>query len=217
MIERPRPFYEQAYHAIKRMIFEGKLKPGEQIAEAKLANELGVSKGPLREAIRVLEKEGLMIVNPRLMVYKPTIKDVEEIYFCRIALESSAAGEIANTASGEELKLIEDILKNTEVALKALDHSKVISLNEKFHELIVQLTHNNKLYKMISDLNNVIHFYRVLSYEGKTRAENILKQHQQVFHFIKEGDEEQASKAMAKHLRSDLEHLINIMNKNNFS
>lgn len=89
------------------MIFEGKLKPEEQIAEAKVANELGVSKRPLREAIRVLEKEGLMIVNPRLMVYRPTIKDVEEVYFCRIALESSAAGEIANTASNE-------IIDNTE-------------------------------------------------------------------------------------------------------
>ncbi|WP_241209835.1 GntR family transcriptional regulator [Bacillus atrophaeus] len=111
MLEKPKPFYEQSYHAIKRMIFEGKLKPGERIVEAKMAKELGVSKSPLREAIRVLEKEGLVVIDTRVMVYKPTIKDVEEIYFCRMALESFAAGLTTRIASAEELENIENILQ----------------------------------------------------------------------------------------------------------
>src|SRR4051794_17322207 len=82
MIEKPVPYYEQFYHSIKAMIFEGKFKPGERIIENKLAKEFNVSKSPIREAIRMLEQEGLIVMDEksRMIVYQPTLKDVEEIY-----------------------------------------------------------------------------------------------------------------------------------------
>ncbi|PTM57785.1 GntR family transcriptional regulator [Desmospora activa] len=216
VIEKPVPYYEQAYRVIKQMIFEGKLKPGERIAEAKLAKELGVSKSPLREAIRVLEKEGLVTIDSRVMVYKPTIKDVEEIYFCRMALESFATGLTTRSASAEELGKIEDVLQKTEVAIQqAIDPDPIIELNERFHELIIQYTRNNRLRKQLYDLKGLIYYFRILNFEGEKRAEDILEQHRQIFHHIKHRNDEQAAKAMVEHLQLDLDHLVEILSERN--
>ncbi len=215
MLEKPKPFYEQSYHAIKRMIFEGKLKPGERIVEAKMAKELGVSKSPLREAIRVLEKEGLVVIDTRVMVYKPTIKDVEEIYFCRMALESFAAGLTTRIASAEELESIENTLQKTEEAiLQSMEQNVIIELNERFHELIIQYTQNNLLRKQLNDLKGLIYYFRILNFEGEKRAEHILEQHQQIFHHMKQRNDEQASKAMVHHLQLDLDHLVEVLSHN---
>ncbi|MCY8915103.1 GntR family transcriptional regulator [Bacillus atrophaeus] len=215
VLEKPKPFYEQSYFAIKRMIFEGKLKPGERIVEAKMAKELGVSKSPLREAIRVLEKEGLVIIDTRVMVYKPTIKDVEEIYFCRMALESFAAGLTTRIASAEELENIENTLQKTEEAiLQSMEQNVIIELNERFHELIIQYTQNNLLRKQLNDLKGLIYYFRILNFEGEKRAEHILEQHQQIFHHMKQRNDEQASKAMVHHLQLDLDHLVEVLSHN---
>ncbi|MCF7620056.1 GntR family transcriptional regulator [Bacillus sonorensis] len=194
------------------MIFEGTLKPGERIAEAKLAKELGVSKSPLREAIRVLEKEGLVVIDSRVKVYKPTIKDVEEIYFCRMALESFAAGLTARIATAEELKTIEDVLRKTEEAiLQSKDQSTIIELNDTFHDLIIQYTQNSLLRKQLNDLEGLIYYFRILNFEGEKRAEAILEQHREIFHHMKQRDDEQASKAMVNHLQLDLDHLVGVL------
>ncbi|WP_258728453.1 GntR family transcriptional regulator [Bacillus atrophaeus] len=215
VLEKPKPFYEQSYHAIKRMIFEGKLKPGERIVEAKMAKELGVSKSPLREAIRVLEKEGLVVIDTRVMVYKPTIKDVEEIYFCRMALESFAAGLTTRIASAEELENIENTLQKTEEAiLQSMEQNVIIELNERFHKLIIQYTQNNLLRKQLNDLKGLIYYFRILNFEGEKRAEHILEQHQQIFHHMKQRNDEQASKAMVHHLQLDLDHLVEVLSHN---
>lgn len=105
-IEKRPPYYEQFYHSIKKMIFEGKFKPGERINETQLAREFGVSKSPVREAIRVLEKEGLVLVDEKskVVVYEPTMRDVEEIYFCRMALESFAVRLATEVASDEQME-----------------------------------------------------------------------------------------------------------------
>ncbi|WP_195537053.1 GntR family transcriptional regulator [Bacillus paralicheniformis] len=212
VIEKPKPFYEQSYHAIKRMIFEGKLKPGERIAEAKLAKELGVSKSPLREAIRVLEKEGLIVIDSRVKVYQPTIKDVEEIYFCRTALESFAAGLTARIATAEELKTIEDVLQKTEEAiLQSKDQNTIIQLNDTFHDLIIQYTRNSLLRKQLNDLEGLIYYFRILNFEGEKRAEAILEQHREIFRHMKQRDDGQASKAMIRHLKLDLDHLVEVL------
>lgn len=212
VIEKPVPYYEQAYHVIKQMIFEGILKPGERIAEAKLAKELGVSKSPLREAIRVLEKEGLVIIDSRVRVYKPTIKDVGEIYFCRMALESFATGLTTRIASAEELGKIEDVLQKTEAAIQqAIDPNTIIELNERFHELIIHYNRNNRLRKQLHDLKGLIYYFRILNFEGEKRAEDILDQHRQIFHHIKRRNDEQAAKAMVEHLQLDLDHLVEVL------
>ncbi|WP_028402779.1 GntR family transcriptional regulator [Ectobacillus panaciterrae] len=216
LIEKPVPYYEQFYHSIKKMIFEGKFKPGERIVETQLAKEFNVSKSPIREAIRILEKEGLVIVDEksRVMVYEPTMKDVEEIYFCRMALESFAVGLTTKIATDAELDEIERTLLQTEQAIHAVqEDNTIITLNELFHSLIIQYTQNSRLQKQLNDLKSLMYFFRILNFQGENRAEIILNQHREIFYHIKKREEDQASKAMIDHLKYDLDHLIEVLPK----
>ncbi|WP_050182072.1 GntR family transcriptional regulator [Domibacillus robiginosus] len=213
-IEKQLPYYEQFYQSIKRMIFEGKFKPGERIIENQLAKEFGVSKTPVREAIRLLEKDGLVVMDEksRIIVYEPTLKDVEEIYFCRMALESFAVGLTTQIATEANIEEIEEILLKTEQAINdSLDANSIITLNEQFHSLIIQYTQNRRLQKQLNDLKSLMYFFRILNFQGENRAEIILKQHRHIFSYIKKREEEQASSAMMEHLKLDLEHLTNVL------
>jgi len=214
IIEKPIPYYEQFYHSIKKMIFEGKFKPGERIVETQLAKEFDVSKSPIREAIRILEKEGLVIVDEksRVMVYQPTMKDVEEIYFCRMALESFAAELVTKIATNAELDEIEKTLVQTEQAIRdSQADNTIITLNELFHSLIIQYTQNSRLQKQLNDLKSLTYFFRILNFQGENRADIILNQHRGIFECMKKREAEQASQAMINHLKLDLEHLIEVL------
>ncbi|MFP3126161.1 GntR family transcriptional regulator [Ectobacillus funiculus] len=214
IIEKPIPYYEQFYHSIKKMIFEGKFKPGERIVETQLAKEFDVSKSPIREAIRILEKEGLVIVDEksRVMVYQPTMKDVEEIYFCRMALESFAVELVTKIATNAELEEIEKTLAQTEQAIRDSQADNIIiTLNELFHSLIIQYTQNSRLQKQLNDLKSLTYFFRILNFQGENRADIILNQHRGIFECMKQREAEQASQAMINHLKLDLEHLIEVL------
>ncbi|WP_175639316.1 GntR family transcriptional regulator [Metabacillus schmidteae] len=212
-IEKSQPYYEQFYHMIKKMIYEGKFQPGERINETQLAKEFNVSKSPIREAIRILEKEGLLVVEKlKVVVYEPTLKEVRDIYFCRKALESFAVSLTTQIASDEELREIEDLLEKTEQAIQANEEpNTIISLNEQFHNLIMNFTRNTRLQKQVADLRGLITYFRILNFKGESRAETILDQHRHIFNFMKKRDEKLAAEEMIKHLELDVEHLIEVL------
>lgn len=216
MIEKPVPYYEQFYHSIKAMIFEGKFKPGERIVENQLAKEFNVSKSPIREAIRMLEQEGLIVMDDksRMIVYQPTLKDVEEIYFCRKALETFAIRLMIQKVTDQEIEEIENLLGKTQNAIQeSLDSNTIITLNESFHNLIIEYTKNERLKKQVKDLKSLMYFFRIMNFQGDNRAGDILKQHREIFVHIKNRDEEKAAKAMLDHLQLDLNHLSKVLDK----
>lgn len=213
-VERPVPYYEQFYHSIKKMIFNGYFKPGDRIVETQLAKDFNVSKSPIREAIRILEKEGLVIVDEksRVIVYKPTKKDVEEVYFCRMALESFAVNVATKQATDDDILDLEDVLNKTEQAIQSNEEDDtIISLNEMFHRTIINQTNNLRLRKQIDDLKSLIYFFRILNFQGDSRSTVILEQHREVFSLIKAKEPEKAAKAMIKHLELDLAHLLEVL------
>ncbi|MDN7245196.1 GntR family transcriptional regulator [Planococcus shenhongbingii] len=216
MIEKPVPYYEQFYHSIKAMIFEGKFKPGDRIVENQLAKEFNVSKSPVREAIRMLEQEGLIVTDEksRMIVYQPTLKDVEEIYFCRKALESFAIKLMVQKATDDEVAEIENLLRETEAAIQeSQDANAIISMNEAFHNLIIEYTKNDRLKKQVKDLKSLMYFFRIMNFQGENRANEILKQHSNIFVHIKNRDEEKAYQAMLEHLQMDVDHLMEVLKK----
>lgn len=212
-LERKNPYYIQFYQMIKQMIFNGEIQPGERINETQLAKEYSVSKSPIREAVRILEKEGLLVVDgSKLVVYKPTLKDVEDIYYCRMALESFAVKRTTSIASDKELQQIEATLDKTEEAINTnQDANTIISLNEQFHRLILTYSQNSRLQKQVNDLKGLINYYRILNFKGEQRAEEILRQHRQVFRYIKKRKVSEATEEMMKHLEMDVEHLLQIL------
>jgi DNA-binding GntR family transcriptional regulator len=214
-IEKPIPYYEQFYHSIKKMIFEGKYKPGERIVETQLAKEFNVSKSPIREAIRILEKEGLIVVKgkSKIVVYEPTLRDVKEIYFCRMALESFAVGLTTEIATDAELDELEKTLQKTEQVIQVgqTEANTIISLNESFHTLIIKYTQNLRLQKQVDDIKSLMYLFRIYNFQGENRAETILQQHRVIFSYMKNREAEKASKAMIDHLQVDLDHLMEVI------
>lgn len=198
------------------MIVQGVFQPGERIYEAKLAREFNVSRSPVREAVRALEKEGLLVIDDKskITVYKPSMKDVEDIYQCRMVLESLAARLTTRLSANRELKEIETTLVQTKKLLEGEDEQKsetVISLNAKFHDLIVQFSQNKRLQKQIHDLRSLTYYFRVLNFQGENRKWVIFNEHQEVFEAIKERNEEKAGLVMTAHINNDLIHLKNII------
>lgn len=215
-VEKPMPYYDQLYHSIKKMIFDGVFKPGERIVESRLAKEMNVSRSPIREAIRALEKEGLVVIDEksRIIVYKPTVKDVEDIYQCRMALEALAVKVTVQKATDVEMKRIEDSLSLTKAKIKqpnGYDKDEVIRLNEEFHDLIMTFSRNNRLQKQLNDLRSLMFLYRIINFYGEGRDWTIYNEHAEIFSFMKERNEEAASEAMVRHLTADYNHLTQVL------
>lgn len=216
-IDKPVPYYDQIYHSIRQMIIQGTIKPGERIFEAKLAREFNVSRSPVREAVRALEKEGLLVIGDksRISVYKPTLKDVEDIYQCRMVLESLAARLTARLASNRELKEIESTLVQTKKSLEASDspanNDSIISLNARFHDLIVHYSQNKRLQKQLYDLRSLSYYFRVINFQGENRPWVIFNEHQEIFKCMNDRDEEKGGQLMERHIIHDLDHLRQLL------
>ncbi|MEH7526048.1 GntR family transcriptional regulator, partial [Bacillus sp. JJ1503] len=198
-IEKPVRYYDQVYNSIREMIVQGVLKPGDKIFEAKIARELNISRSPVREAVRALEKEGLLVIDgkSRITVYKPTMKDIEDIYECRMALESLAARLTTRLASGQEIKRIENTVLNAkrylDDAAKEQNRLALIGENTQFHDLITKYSQNVRLKKQLRDLYSLSHYYRVLNFQGENRELVVFNEHLEILNFMKRRDEEKAS------------------------
>jgi DNA-binding GntR family transcriptional regulator len=215
-IEKAPTYYNQAYNSIKEMIFNGIFKPGDRIYESKLASEFQISRSPVREAIRSLEKDGLLLIDnkSKITVYQPTIKDIEDIYECRQALESMAARITTRRASDDELEKIENILLEAKENIENFDgklKKAIISVNTKFHNSILQFSQNNRLQKQSDDLKLLTNFYRSIDVYENSRNMDIFNYHIKIFHFIKQRDEEKAAQTMKDHIANDLNHLKDIL------
>jgi len=215
------PYYEQVYNQLKTMIIQGKFTPGERIYEAKIAEGFQVSRSPVREAIRVLAREGLLVVrNKQITVYHPTLRDVEEIYQCRMALESLAARLASGMASDEELVKIESVLNKTKEMIEEGEEKnkeQLVCLNARFHDLIIEFSKNLRLQQQLEHLRSLSYFYRVLNFQGAGRARVILEEHQEIFAQIRSRREVEAAALMERHIANDLRHLKKILQEKNFA
>jgi DNA-binding GntR family transcriptional regulator len=215
-IEKAPSYYNQAYNSIKDMIFNGVLKPGDRVYESKLASKFQISRSPVREAIRSLEKDGLLVIGDKskITVYTPTKEDIENIYECRQALESQAAKLTTRKASDKELEQIENILLEAQKNIENFDDNlikTIILLNTEFHNLILNFSQNNHLQKLSKDLSSLTYFYRSIDVYEHERNMDIFNYHLEIFHYIKQRNEEKAYQTMYNHIGNDLKHLKDIL------
>lgn len=217
-IKKAPSYYNQAYNSIKDMIFNGILKPGDRIYESKLASEFQISRSPIREAIRSLEKDGLLIIGDKskITVYQPTKDDIENIYECRQALEAQAAKLTTHKASDKELQQIENVLLEAQKNIEYFDNNlikNIIFLNTKFHNLILDFSKNIHLQKQSRDLSILTCFYRSIDIYEHERTMDIFNYHFEIFHYIKQRNEEKAAQTMYNHIGNDLKHLKDLLSK----
>ncbi|MEC1582793.1 GntR family transcriptional regulator [Bacillus subtilis] len=213
-LDKPTPYYLQFYNQLKKMIFNGTFKPGERINETQLAKSFGVSRSPIREAMRLLEKDGLLKADDRngFSITSLTAKDVDEIYKIRIPLEQLAVELVIDEADEEELTILEKQLEETEKAIhNGTEDTEIIRLNQKFHELLVDFSHNRHLKNLLEHVNDLIHFCRILNYTGDHRAETILREHRRIFEEVKKKNKEAAKQYVLAHFNHDCEHLKHVL------
>jgi DNA-binding GntR family transcriptional regulator len=212
-IQKPVPYYQQIQQSIKESIFNGVYKPGDRLYEVQIAKQYNISRSPVREAIRALVIEGLLVMDEKsqISVYKPTLKDVRDIYECRTSLESTAVALATERVTSKQLQELDETLKATAAAIKNEDADLIIANNARFHELILQYCGNERLIKIVGDLKGLINYYRVLNIQGADRANTILKGHTEIFKAIKKKDPEKAAEKLKEHTEEDLRNLIQII------
>lgn len=212
-----KPLREIVFESIREAILDGRLKPGERVMEIQLAEKLGVSRTPVREAIRKLELEGLLIMEPRKGAYVAdvSLKDVIDVLEVRSSLEGLAASLAAIRASEEEIELLKEKAVQFKESIEKNDVQGMINKDTEFHEAILQAAKNKKLTSIIESLREQVQRFRVTYFTEYNMTTYLAQEHQNVLDAIEDRNPEQASQYAQKHIEN-LEKFIVSRVKDNF-
>ena len=207
------PLREVVCESLREAIRKGILKPGERIMEIQLAEELGVSRTPVREAIRKLELEGYVVMMPRRGTYvaNMSIRDINEIFEIRTALESLSNGLAAEHITDEELEHLQRLLVIIGGYIKEGNMEKIVETDIEFHDLMYHAARNQRLVGIISNLRDQLTRFRTLSMSYPGRLEATLDEHKAIVEAIANGDRKLASKAAEKHMENSEKTLLKAM------
>ncbi|MDM0028420.1 GntR family transcriptional regulator [Variovorax saccharolyticus] len=205
----PRALYEEVAELLRQRIFSRELEPGGWIDELKLAEEYGISRTPLREALKVLAAEGLVTMKVRRGAYVTEVseKDLSDVYHLLSLLESDAAGVVAERASAAELAELERLHAELEAAAKPghVDREHFFAINERFHMRLLAIANNRWRDQMVADLRKVMKLNRHNSLLKAGRIGESLKEHRALMEAIKARDAAVAMQRMQQHFRNGLE------------
>ena len=201
----PRALYAEVAELLRQRIFNRELEPGSWIDEVKLAQEYGISRTPLREALKVLAAEGLVTLKVRRGAYVTEVSetDLAEVYHLLALLESDAAAVVAQRATEAELKDLQKLQKELEGAVK--DRQRFFELNERFHLRLLELAGNRWRNQMVADLRKVMKLHRHNSLLKSGRIQDSLAEHAAVMQALASRDAEAARQRMQEHFRNGLE------------
>jgi DNA-binding GntR family transcriptional regulator len=200
---------DQTVIVLREMVVDGVLAPGDRINEVELAAQLGISRGPLREAIQRLAAEDLLEFrqNRGVFVRTVTLDDVRQMYEVRLVIEVRAAMLAATKATPEEIARLQDLVTAAEEVLQ-LNSSGPYPSDLDLHMLILELSNNSYLQRIGSDLEMQLQIARMKSGSFHERAREALMEHQLIIAAIANRDVEAAAQAMADHLQKSLDHVV---------
>lgn len=203
-LDNYKPLREIVFEHLREAIITGALKPGERLMELQLAEEMGVSRTPVREAIRKLELEGLVIMVARRGAYVSdlSIRDIAETFEIRAALESLAAGLAAERIVPEELEQLERILVHIGECEQESDLSRITELDEEFHALLFSASRNGRLSQIVSNLREQITRFRKTSLSTPGRFKAVFQEHKQIVEAISERNSALAQSLAKEHIEN---------------
>ena len=201
----PRALYVEVAEQLRQRIFRRELEPGSWIDELKIAEDFGISRTPLREALKVLAAEGLVTMKVRRGAYVTEMseKDLRDVYHLLSLLESDAAGVVATTATPAQLKELQDLHAELEAAAEERD--RFFAVNERFHMLLLELANNRWRSQMVADLRKVMKLNRHNSLLKQGRIEDSLNEHRAILAAMVARDAQKTVKAMQAHFAQGLE------------
>jgi len=207
------PLRDVVFNTLREAILRGDLVPGERLMELQLAAKLGVSRTPIREAIRMLEQEGLAITIPRkgAIVAGMTEKDMQDVLEIREALEELSVQVACDKITDEEVAKLRENMENFETSLKSGDLKRMAEADVEFHDVIYQATDNPKLINMLNNLREQMYRYRVEYLKNPSNHEQLLREHEAIYRGIMEKDKDVVTEMIRKHISNQVDVVKNII------
>ena len=198
------PLRDVVFNTLRQAILRGELKPGERLMEIQLANKLGVSRTPIREAIRKLELEGLVLMIPRkgAEVAEITEKSLKDVLEIRRALEDLAVRLACEKITKEDLKELKKAGDEFKKVLKSQDITEVAEADVRFHDVIYMATDNPKLIQLLNNFREQMYRFRVEYLKNDEVRPQLLAEHDEIIKFITEGNKEEASRVVTRHIEN---------------
>ena len=200
----PRALYEEVAEQLRQRIFQRELVPGSWIDELKIAEEFGISRTPLREALKVLATEGLVTMKLRRGAYvtETSDKDLRDVYHLLSLLEADAAAAVAATASAAEIGSLQALHDELERAVG--DHECFFAVNERFHLQLLRMADNRWREQTVNDLRKVMKLNRHNSLFKRGRIDESLAEHRSIMAALQARAPDAAAKAMHAHFANGL-------------
>lgn len=201
------PLRDVVFNTLRQAILRGELKPGERLMEIQLANKLGVSRTPIREAIRKLELEGLVLMIPRkgAEVAEITEKSLRDVLEVRRALEALAVQLACDKMTEIELLELERSAQSFKLVLRTKDISKIATADVNFHDIIYQATGNDKLIQLLNNLREQMYRFRVEHLKKVKYHEQLVKEHDEIIEKLKEKKKHEVTEAVCRHVDNQVD------------
>ncbi|MDR1801798.1 MAG: GntR family transcriptional regulator [Lachnospiraceae bacterium] len=207
------PLRDTVFHTLRRSILHGELKPGERLMEIRLANKLGVSRTPIREAIKKLETEGLVIMTPRkgAEVAEMTVKDICDVLLVRKTLEELAVRLCCDKITHGEVVMLKEEEKKFHDILKTKDYSQIADADVALHDRIYQIADNQKLLQVLNNLREQMYRFRIEYLKKEEAWPILLSEHEKLIECLEKGNKEEASEVIRRHIDNQEATVINVI------
>lgn len=204
------PLRDVVFNTLRQAILTGELKPGERLMEIHLADKLGVSRTPIREAIRKLELEGLVTMIPRkgAEVARITEKSMNDVLEVRRAMDALCAELACERITDEETAQLRQACVAFETAVKTRDVKKIAQADVELHDIIVKATGNQRLVQLINNLSEQMYRYRFEYIKDISQHQRLIEEHRVIYESILKKDRETASQAARVHIDNQKKAII---------
>ena len=198
------PLRDVVFRTLRQAILRGELKPGERLMEIRLANQLGVSRTPIREAIRMLELDGLVIMVPRkgAQVAQITEKDLNDVLAVKLACQRITESELQKLYQAS--RSFEQMLETTETD----DLQKLAQADVAFHDVIYQATNNERLIQLLNNLREQMYRYRIEYLKDVKSRRSLVEEHDALYEHMKNRDLAGAQKMIREHIERQQESIM---------
>ena len=204
------PLRDIVFHTLRKAIITGELPPGERLMETQLGEKLGVSRTPIREAIRKLELEGLVVMVPRkgAQVAQFTQKDIKDVLEVRAALEALAVRLACKRMDERSFLRLQLVITEYAYAAKENDIETMIQKDVEFHEIIFCATNNDKLVQMFGNLGEQVHRFRIAYLKNTTESMSVQREHTEILEALRSGNSEAAAELATVHIQKQSDSII---------
>ncbi len=208
--------HSRVYNQIRNDILNGVYEPGESLVETKLSEELGVSRTPVREALRQLELEGLVqsVPNKGVTVRGISQQDIEDIYTIRMMIEGLAARWAAEKITPEEMEELKEAVELEEFYTAKCNYGSLLQFDTRFHDIIFKASKSKPLMHTLSTFHSYVQKARKVSMSSPERAAAALEEHKAIMQAIIDRDADRAEKLMTEHVRNASLNLLKHEYKN---